>query len=104
MKTVFCPVKKAKIDGTECNMVCDVADRYLNSEVLPPDIIWNGEQKEIYLNCKYHNPIEKALLKNGQKVVVSKMRDGKLVASKDVDPNEWEFFPILESDIKMIVE
>ena len=38
MKTVHCPVKGDNIDGVDCCIICDVADGYVKSTLLPKDI------------------------------------------------------------------
>ena len=55
---VYCPVKEGQIDGGDCLIVCDVADRCIKPTVLPTDIKWNEEQREKCINCQYHNDIE----------------------------------------------
>ena len=54
MKTVYCPVMDAQIDGGACIVICDVADRMLKPSVLPENIMWNEEQRQKCLNCPYH--------------------------------------------------
>ena len=54
MKTVHCPVKGDEINGTDCLIVCDVADRM----VKPEGIKWDEEQRQKCLACKYHADIE----------------------------------------------
>lgn len=56
--TVFCPVKNAEINGCDCYIVCDVADRMIKPTVLPDGIEWNEEQRKKCLTCKYHNDVE----------------------------------------------
>ncbi len=58
MKTVYCPVKKGRINGTDCMIVCDVADDMVKETVLPEGIIWNENQQKECLNCKYHYATE----------------------------------------------
>ncbi len=53
-KLVFCPVYKRKIDGTECLVMCDVADRMIKSSVLPNEVKWDEEQGTKCIKCKYH--------------------------------------------------
>lgn len=57
MKTVFCPVKGDEIDGGDCLVVCDVADRMIKPSVLPDGIEWNEKQREKCLKCQYHADI-----------------------------------------------
>ena len=54
MKTVPCPVKGDEINGDDCLIVCDVADRLLKPTVLPEGIEWSEEQRQKCLQCKYH--------------------------------------------------
>ena len=64
MQTVYCPVKGNQTDSTDCITVCDVVDGLLNSSVLydgkpgesilPKSTIWDEEQRQKCLNCKYH--------------------------------------------------
>lgn len=58
MKTVYCPVKMAQIDGGDCLIVCDVADNMVKSTVLPEGIKWNEEQRQKCLSCQYHNDVD----------------------------------------------
>ncbi len=58
MKTVHCPVKDDEINGTDCLIICDVADRMFKSTCLPKGIEWNEEQRQKCLMCKYHADIE----------------------------------------------
>lgn len=58
MKTVYCPVKAAQVNGTDCMVFCDVADRLLNPSVLPDGIDWSEEQRERCLKCPYHADLE----------------------------------------------
>ena len=58
MKTVYCPVKDGQIDGGDCLIICDVADKLINPSILPEGIKWNEEQGEMCKNCKYHNDID----------------------------------------------
>ena len=55
--TVFCPVKNAKINVDDCIIVCDVADGMIKPTVLPDGIVWNEEQRNKCLTCKYHDDI-----------------------------------------------
>ncbi len=54
-KTVYCPVKQGKINGTDCLVICDVADRMFKPSVIPEGIPWSEEQRQICKQCKYHN-------------------------------------------------
>ena len=55
MKTVYCPIKDGQIDGDDCYLLCAIADREVSSRVLPDGVDkWNEEQRQKYLNCKYH--------------------------------------------------
>ena len=45
MDTVFCPVANRDIDGGDCVVICDVADRMIKPTVLPEDIQWDEEQR-----------------------------------------------------------
>ncbi len=58
MKTVHCPVKGDEINGTDCLIVCDVADRMVKPTCLPEGIKWDEEQRQKCLACKYHADIE----------------------------------------------
>lgn len=58
MKTVYCPVKTTQVNGTDCMVICDVADRLLNPSVLPNGITWSEEQRERCLKCSYHADLE----------------------------------------------
>ena len=53
-KTVYCPVKQGQINGTDCLVICEVAERMLKSSVIPEEIPWNEEQRLICKQCKYH--------------------------------------------------
>ena len=69
MITVYCPIRNDRIDGIDCNIVCDIVDGLLNVNVLPQNIEWNEKSKEMCLNCKYHNAVENAILDDGTKIV-----------------------------------
>lgn len=58
MKTVYCPVKNDNINGADCYIICDVADGYVKSALLPDGIEWNDEQCLKCKSCKYHNDVE----------------------------------------------
>lgn len=57
-KTVFCPVKKGQIDGSDCYLVCEVADGMLLDEFVPEAIVWNEDQRQKCLKCKYHDDVD----------------------------------------------
>lgn len=54
MKTVYCPVKDAQVNGDDCLIICDVADRMIKPSVLPEGIKWDEMQREKCLKCSYH--------------------------------------------------
>ncbi len=58
MKTVFCPVINKDINGTDCLIICDVADRLLKPTVLPKGVEWSEEQRSKCKLCKYHADIQ----------------------------------------------
>ena len=47
MITVYCPIKNDRINGLDCNIVCDVADGILNPNVLPKNIVLDENYKKI---------------------------------------------------------
>ena len=100
MITVYCPIRNDRIDGIDCNIVCDIVDGLLNVNVLPQNIEWNEKSKEMCLNCKYHNAVENAILDDGTKIVFFKNKKGKTMASLDVAPDDWKFFEIDEKRIR----
>ena len=55
MDKVFCPVANRDIDGGDCIIICDVADKMIKPTVLPEGVIWNEEQREKCISCQYHN-------------------------------------------------
>lgn len=57
MKTVYCPVIDGQIDGDNCMLICDVADKLLKPSVLSSDTDWNDEKKRLCLKCKYHEDL-----------------------------------------------
>ena len=57
MKTVYCPVIDGQIDGTSCLEIVLVADREAKLSILPDGVIWNEEQRERCLACKYHEDL-----------------------------------------------
>ena len=54
MKTVYCPVADKDIDGVDCIIICDVADRMIKPSVLPEGVKWDEDQREKCLACQYH--------------------------------------------------
>ena len=100
MNTVYCPLIKNRIDGINCNIVCDVVDGYFNRDVLPEGLFLGDEEKEICNNCRYHYPINEGELKDGRKVIIIEKKDGTLMASDDLDPENWDFFVINADDVK----
>ena len=54
MKTVYCPVKDAQVNGDDCLIICDVADHMIKPSVLPDGIKWDDRQREKCLKCPYH--------------------------------------------------
>ena len=54
-KTVYCPVKQGQINGIDCLVICDVANRMFKPTVIPEGIQWNEEQRQICKQCKYHD-------------------------------------------------
>lgn len=61
MKTVYCPVIDGQIDGATCMEIADVADGMMNERVLQDidtAVIWNEEQRQKCLSCKYHGDVE----------------------------------------------
>lgn len=66
MKTVYCPVKQAQVDGGDCLIICDVTDHMIkpcvlyNDGILPISVKWDENQRQKCLNCKYHYDIAEA--------------------------------------------
>ncbi len=58
MKTVFCPVVDKDINGTDCLIICDVADNLLKPTVLPEGVVWSEEQRTKCKLCKYPADIQ----------------------------------------------
>lgn len=58
MKTVYCPVKDGQINGDDCLLICDVADRVIKPKALPSGVEWNEHQRGKCQKCKYHADIE----------------------------------------------
>ena len=58
MDKVYCPVKQDNIDGGECLVICDVADRMIKPTVLSEGISWNKEKQKLCLECKFHKDIK----------------------------------------------
>ncbi len=54
MTTVYCPVKDGQIDGGDCLVVCDIADRLIKASAAPEGIQWSEEQRQKCLRCQYH--------------------------------------------------
>lgn len=52
---VYCPVADKDIDGGDCIIICDVADKMIKPTILPEGVIWNEEQREKCISCQYHN-------------------------------------------------
>ncbi len=57
MKTVFCPVMGKAVNGTDCLIICDVADKLINPRVLPEGVEWSEEQRKKCKECQYHADI-----------------------------------------------
>lgn len=57
MNTVFCPVMEKEIDGTNCLIICDVADKFIKPTVLPEGIKWSEEQRAKCKGGIYHSDI-----------------------------------------------
>ena len=55
VKTVYCPVKDGEVDGGDCIIICDVADRLILPTVLPEGIVWDEQQREKCKACPYHD-------------------------------------------------
>ena len=58
MKTVYCPVKDDQINGTDCLVICDIADKLINPTLIPEGIKWDEQQRHKCLACKYHADTE----------------------------------------------
>ena len=58
MKTVYCPVKGAPINGTDCIIICDVAEKMIKPSMIPAGIEWNEEQRRKCLRCQYHDDLD----------------------------------------------
>lgn len=58
MKTVYCPVKEAQINGIDCLVTCDVADGMINQTMIPEGIKWDEQQRKKCLACKYHADVK----------------------------------------------
>lgn len=54
MKTVYCPVKDGQINGDDCLLICDVADKLISSNILPDGVKWSEEQCSVCKSCKHH--------------------------------------------------
>ena len=57
-KTVNCPVKQEQINGIDCLVICDVADRMFRPSAIPEGILWSEEQRLICKQCKYHDDLK----------------------------------------------
>lgn len=57
-KTVYCPVKGAQINGTDCLIMCDIVDELINPRCVPIGIVWDEKMREICKVCKYHDDIK----------------------------------------------
>ena len=62
MTTVYCPVIESPINGDNCCLICDVADRMVKPAVLydvppilPEGIRWDETMRNKCLNCQYHD-------------------------------------------------
>lgn len=58
---VYCPVIEERIDGTTCLEICLVADEEISESILadiPLTTVWNREQKEKCLHCKWHGDMK----------------------------------------------
>ncbi len=89
MKTVYCPVKNGNIDGGDCYIICDVADGYVKSTLLPDGLKWNEEQREKCINCKWHADSDQEKL--------------FMVCDDTIDIGK-EPFPVISEDIRRIME
>lgn len=58
MKTVICPVKGDYINGDDCLVICDVADKLIKPTALPKGIEWSEEHCKKCKSCKYHADID----------------------------------------------
>ena len=54
MKTVYCPVIDGRIDGTLCLEISLVADKEATQAILPDNVIWDEDQRNKCISCKYH--------------------------------------------------
>ena len=54
---VFCSVKQDYINGIDCLLICDVADRMLKPTVLPEGVNWSESHRKVCVNCQYHNDL-----------------------------------------------
>lgn len=53
-KTVYCPVLDADIDGGDCMLISDVADRIVKPSALWNEVKWDEEQRQKCLACEWH--------------------------------------------------
>ena len=58
MKTVYRPVKGEQINGDDCLLICDVADKMVKPNVLPEGIEWNENQRSVCKSCKHHADLD----------------------------------------------
>lgn len=58
MNTVYCPVKDGQINGSDCLLICDIADKLIKPEARPDGIEWDEQQRSKCKACKYHADIE----------------------------------------------
>jgi len=56
-KTVFCPIKQGQVNGTDCILICDVADKMVKPNLLPEGMEWNETKRKMCQECQYHNDI-----------------------------------------------
>lgn len=55
IEKVYCPVADNDIDGGDCIIICDVADKMIKPTVLPEGVRWDENQRKKCLNCEWHN-------------------------------------------------
>lgn len=73
MKTVPCPVTGDEIDGGDCLLICDVADRLIKPTILPEGINWDEEQRKKCKACKYHADLDET----AEKAIKESLNNGK---------------------------
>ncbi len=57
MTTVYCPVIQGQIDGDGCLEISLVSENQISERVFEDNedkIVWNEEQRQKCLNCKWH--------------------------------------------------